>query len=88
MLANETVKEVQHLDNTGYSGHLSFIFYLLNKPKFKKAYLSGRFNPGKNKNFCMSHDILINRFTRCGEGKSQSSGYLTTFRNPSRVMKA
>jgi len=61
-LANEAVRELQHLDDTGYSGHLSFILYLLNKPKFKKAYLSGKFDPEKIRNFGMSHNILINQF--------------------------
>jgi len=63
-LANEVVRELQYLDDTGYSGHLSFILYLLDKPKFKKAYLSGKFDPRKIKDFGISHNILINRFVK------------------------
>ncbi|MBW1717643.1 MAG: hypothetical protein JRJ77_17835 [Deltaproteobacteria bacterium] len=55
---------MQRLDDTGYSGHISFILYLLDKPGFRKLYLSGGFDPGKIARFGKSHGIVINRFAR------------------------
>ena len=63
-LAKKTVREMQRLDDTGYSGHISFILYLLDKPGFRKLYLSGGFDPGKIARFGKSHGIVINRFAR------------------------
>jgi len=63
-LAKKTVKEMQRLDDTGYSGHISFILYLLDKLGFRKLYLSGGFDPGKIARFGKSHGIVINRFAR------------------------
>jgi Fe-S-cluster containining protein len=61
-VAKQTIQKLQHLDNTGYSGHMSFILYLLEKPSFKKAYMAGQFDPGKIMTFGKSHGIIINRF--------------------------
>ncbi|MCJ7616602.1 MAG: YkgJ family cysteine cluster protein [Desulfobacterales bacterium] len=63
-LADYTISKLQQLDDTGYSGHMSFILYLLDKSGFKKAYLGGKFNPGKIMNFGKSHGIIINRFVK------------------------
>ena len=63
-VAKKTVREMQRLDDTGYSGHISFILYLLDKPGFRKLYLSGGFDPGKIARFGKSHGIVINRFAR------------------------
>jgi hypothetical protein len=62
-LAKEAVKEMQRLDDTGYSGHISFILYLLDMSSFRKPYLSGRFDPGKIAKFGKTHGLVINRFT-------------------------
>ena len=62
-LAREAVKEIQRLDDTGYSGHISFILYLLDMPGFRKLYLSGGFDPGKIAKFGKPHRLVINRFT-------------------------
>lgn len=62
-LARETVKEIQRLDDTGYSGHISFILYLLDMPGFRRLYLSGGFDPGKIAKFGKPHRLVINRFT-------------------------
>jgi Fe-S-cluster containining protein len=62
--ANKTVREMQRLDDTGYSGHLSFILHLLDMPGFKKLYLSGGFDPGKVAEFGKSHGLVINRFAK------------------------
>ncbi|MCG2757626.1 MAG: hypothetical protein L6263_04270, partial [Desulfobacteraceae bacterium] len=63
-LADYTISKLQQLDDTGYSGHMSFILYLLEKSGFRKAYLGGKFNPGKIMNFGKSHGIIINRFVK------------------------
>jgi len=63
-LAKKTVREMQRLDDTGYSGHISFILYLLDKSGFRRLYLSGGFDPGKIARFGKSHGIVINRFAR------------------------
>lgn len=63
-LAKETVREMQWLDDTGYSGHLSFILHLLDVPGFKKFYLSGGFDPGRVAEFGRSHGLVINRFVK------------------------
>ncbi|HID30675.1 MAG TPA: YkgJ family cysteine cluster protein [Desulfobacterales bacterium] len=63
-LAKKAVKEMQRLDDTGYSGHISFILYLLDRPAFRKPYLSGAFDPGKIANFGKTHRLVINRFAK------------------------
>lgn len=63
-LAKQAVREMQQLDDTGYSGHLSFILHLLDLPGFKKSYLSGWFDPGKIAEFGKSHGLLINRLAK------------------------
>ncbi len=65
--AKKTVKKLQELDSTGYSGHISYVLHLLNKPDFKKLYLSGGFNPGLIMAFGKKHGIVINQ-------KAQSHG--------------
>ncbi len=62
-LAKEAVKEMQQIDDTGYSGHMSFILYLLDRPGFRKSYLSGGFDPGKIAKFGKTHGLVINRST-------------------------
>ena len=63
-LAEEAVREMQWLDDTGYSGHISFILYLLDRPSFVKLYLSGGFDPGKIARFGKPHRLVINRFAK------------------------
>jgi hypothetical protein len=53
---------MQRLDRTGYSGHISFILHLLEKPGFRKLYLSGGFDPGKIAKFGKTHGLVINHF--------------------------
>jgi len=60
-LAKEAVREMQQLDDTGYSGHLSFILYLLDRPEFRRVYLAGGFDPQKIMTFGKTHSIIINR---------------------------
>jgi Fe-S-cluster containining protein len=63
-LANKAVREMQRLDDTGYSGHLSFILHLLEMPGFMKLYLSGGFDPGRVAKFGKAHSLIINRFAK------------------------
>jgi Fe-S-cluster containining protein len=63
-LSKEVVREIQRLDDTGYSGHISFILYLLDKSGFRKLYLSGGFDPGKIAKFGKTHRLVINRFAK------------------------
>jgi len=63
-LAKETVREMQRLDDTGYSGHLSFILHLLDMPDFRTLYLSGGFDPGKIAEFGKARGLIINRFAK------------------------
>ena len=60
-LAKQTVKKIQQLDFSGYSGHISYILYLLDKKEFRNLYLRGKFKPQKIADFGRSHGILINR---------------------------
>jgi len=63
-IAEETVKDLQRLDDTGYSGHLSFVLHLFELTHFKKLYLSGGLDPGKIASFGKSHSLIINRFAK------------------------
>ena len=63
-IAKATVKDLQRLDDTGYSGHFSFILHLFERAQFKKLYLSGGFDPGKIASFGKSHSLTINRFAK------------------------
>jgi hypothetical protein len=63
-LSRLTVREIQVLDDNGYSGHLSYILHLVDGEDFRKIYLSGGFDPGSIQKFAQSHGIVINRFAR------------------------
>jgi Fe-S-cluster containining protein len=62
--AQSTVKEMQQLDDTGYSGHISYILHLLDDTSFRKLYLSGRFTPERIMKFGKEHGLIINRFAK------------------------
>ena len=59
--ADQTIKELQQLDHTGYSGHLSYILYMLSTPAFLNTYENGDFKPEEIMEFGKSHKIAINR---------------------------
>jgi hypothetical protein len=52
---------MQKLDSSGYSGHISYILFLLDKEEFRNLYLRGKFKPQKIADFGRNHGILINR---------------------------
>ncbi len=60
-LAKETVQKIQRLDDTGYSGHLTYILTLLDDNCFRRLYLAGGFDPAAISAFGKSHGIVINR---------------------------
>ena len=60
-LAKQTVKKLQQLDETGYSGHISYIIHLIATPDFRTLYKSGGFNPVNIMGFGKKHGIIINR---------------------------
>lgn len=59
--ANQSIKELQQLDINGYSGHLSFILYMLSIPAFLDTYIEGKFKPEEIMEFGKSHKIAINK---------------------------
>lgn len=59
--AKKAIGQLQQLDATGYSGHITDILYLLDQQKFRKIYLNGGFDPAAIQNFGKKHGIVINR---------------------------
>jgi hypothetical protein len=49
------------LDDTGYSGHLSYILFMLDNPAFLTPYLAGDHRPEAVMAFGRTHGIMINR---------------------------
>ena len=62
------VCELQALDDTGYSGHLSYILHMLDSADFRRLYLSGGFDPAAVMAFGKSHGIVINRLKTADAG--------------------
>jgi Fe-S-cluster containining protein len=62
--ARSTVREIQKLDDSGYSGHISFIIHLLEDLSFRKLYLSGGFAPEEIMKFGKTHRLIINRLAK------------------------
>lgn len=56
----QAIKALQRLDHTGYSGHMSYILYMLDAAKFMETYMAGEFKPEEVTDFGKSHQILIN----------------------------
>jgi Fe-S-cluster containining protein len=59
--AAETIAVLQRLDDTGYSGHLSIILFMLEQPRFLKTYEIGDFRPEEIAAFGRTHRIVINQ---------------------------
>jgi uncharacterized protein len=55
------IRDLQQLDDTGYSGHISYILHMLASDRFLETYLAGAFKPEEVSDFGKSHQILINR---------------------------
>jgi hypothetical protein len=69
-LAEAAGRALQELDDTGYSGHMSYILHLLEDIAFKHDYLRSNFNPGRIKTFGRIHGIRINRIACRSHPKS------------------
>ena len=59
--ASQSIKELQQLDINGYSGHLSYILYMLSVPAFLKTYEKGESKPEEIMEFGKTHKIAINK---------------------------
>ncbi len=59
--ADQSIKALQQLDINGYSGHLSFILYMLSTPAFLDTYKKGEFKPEEIMEFGKAHKIAINK---------------------------
>ncbi len=61
VIANQTLKDLQSLDDTGYSGHISYVLHMMNTPAFFNTYANQKFNPHEIMVFGKSHNIIINK---------------------------
>ncbi len=60
-VATDTLSQLQQLDDTGYTGHLSFILFMLENDAFLDTYFAGGFEPERVVDYGKSHRIVINR---------------------------
>jgi len=72
-LGDAVIRKLQKLDNTGYSGHLSYILHMLDTPAFLATYLAGDCRPEAVMQFGKSHGIVINRMVISAEPASVRS---------------
>jgi len=63
-MGDEAIRALQQVDDSGYSGHLSYILFMLNTPAFFSTYLAGEYRPEAVLAFGKSHGIIINRIVR------------------------
>ena len=63
-LADDAIRRLQILDDTGYSGHISFILQMLDNPKFLKTYLALEHRPEEIMQFGKAHQLIINRMVQ------------------------
>ena len=74
--AAASIGALQRLDDTGYSGHLSIVLFMLDQPRFLDTYRAGAFRPEEIAAFGKSHGIVINRMaaaTTMGPGDVSKS---------------
>jgi len=60
-MAEQSLSRLQRLDDTGYTGHLSYILFMLGNEAFLNTYLAGKFEPERVQDYGRSHGIVINR---------------------------
>jgi len=60
-IAKNMKKREKRSDETGYSGHISYILHLIATPDFRTLYTSGGFNPANIMRFGKKYGIIINR---------------------------
>lgn len=61
-IAERLAASIHALDDTGYSGHISYILALLRDSRFRNVYLDGGFEPEAVRAYAREHGISINRF--------------------------
>jgi hypothetical protein len=61
---DETIRALQQLDDSGYSGHLSYVLHMLDASAFRSVYLAGDYRPEAVMVFGKAHGIIINRIVR------------------------
>ena len=59
--SRKTIAKLQQLDATGYSGHISYILYLLDQKRFTRVYYQGGFDPSAIQAAGKKYGIIINR---------------------------
>jgi uncharacterized protein len=63
-LAERAVGMLQELDDSGCTGHMTFVLSLLNDAGFLKVYLQGGFAPGEARDLIRVHGLTINRYAQ------------------------
>ena len=71
-LGDAVIRKLQALDDSGYSGHLSYILHMLDTPAFLATYLAGDYRPEAIMQFGKSHGIVINKMAVPAEQASVS----------------
>lgn len=66
-MAQHTIITLQQLDIHGYSGHLSYVLFMLDQPQFMATYAAGECKPEEIMDFGRSHKIFINRMSMTEE---------------------
>ncbi|MCG8567462.1 MAG: YkgJ family cysteine cluster protein [Desulfobacterales bacterium] len=59
--ANTAIEALKEKDPNGYSGHLTYILFMLQTPAFYQTWMKGEFKPEEIMAFGKSHGIGINR---------------------------
>jgi uncharacterized protein len=63
-MAEQTVQLLQELDETGCTGHMTFVLSLLNDAAFLKVYLQGGFAPDEARELIQAYGLIVNRYAR------------------------
>ena len=59
-MGKKTIRDLQLLDDHGYSGHISYILHMLDAPRFLAVYLASEHKPEEVMQFGKTHNIIIN----------------------------
>lgn len=63
-LAERSIGRLQKLDDTGCSGHMSYVLSLLSDARFLKTYLDGGFAPDEVRDLIQTYGLTINRYAQ------------------------
>jgi hypothetical protein len=64
ILGDQAVDLLRELDDTGCSGHMSYVLSLLNDSRFHNSYLNGDFAPDEARELIRGYGLTINRYAR------------------------